>query len=188
MKKTTLLFVCLIPLLAGCGSLSFNKESKVQYIRADTDRREIQIQYVDNQAIEVRKLVDGLSWLSVSDKEQLNQTLTSVAGKVPELSKQYHEACNGSDQPYYESFSYFIDQYLGAAMRVEDQMTKAMNKTILFTKEIRRDSKCRNKKSCNEALSTYFMNEYNQNINEYIQEAKTSRRMIDALIQKKFNE
>lgn len=188
MKKLSIITICLAAVLTGCGTTSFQKGEKVQYIRADTDRREIQIQYVDNQAVEVRKLIDGLNWLSVADKDQLNQTLTAVVGKVPELSKRYHEACNGTDQPYYESFSYFIDQYLGAAMRVEDQMTKAMNKTILFTKEIRRDSHCRNKKSCNVALSEYFMNEYNQNINEYVQEAKSARRMIDALIQQKFSE
>lgn len=186
--KTSFAALISATLLTGCSYLygSNFTDKKVEslnsnIVRTETDKRDIQIEYVKSQGQEVRYLINSQKWLSDNAKQKVGSDINLVLKDVNSVSKTYHSVCDSNNQPYYESFNYFIDMYLGSIMRTEDSATKALNQTIVNKAQIKKDSKCRNEKSCNLAMSNYFINAYNDNSVVQISDVEKNLNLIKSL-------
>lgn len=185
-SKSLLSVSCLFLLLTGCSYLNGNQfpkkeKSSVSVIRTETDKRDIQIDYVSNQATEVKKLISALKWLDVTSKDKVLSDINFATSQLPGVSSAYHKVCSSNNQSYYESFNYFIDQYLGSVMRIEDAATIAMNQTQTNTKLIFKQSKCSDVKGCNSALTANFMTIYNTKSAQPIKELQDNLKLIGSL-------
>lgn len=186
MKKIILLSI-LSALSISSFAAPFSQNVKEKYERGQTDKRDIQIDYVISQASEVNKIVSSNKWLLDADKATVLAILSNTVTPVSGLAKKYHEVCASNNQSFYESFNYFIDQYLGNAMHIEDSITDSLRNVEVNQKDIKAKSNCKTKYQCNVALSNEFIKNFNLKVSGQQQQAAKNIQLINALIQSQSN-
>lgn len=167
----------------GLGEKPLSSPIHNNYIRTETDKRDIQIDYVKNQGSEVRYLVNSLKYLNDTDKVIVGNTINLAVNDLDKISKSYHNVCNGDNQSFYESYTYFFDQYLGAAMRIEDSVTYAINQVQINNKSIIKNSKCNSERNCNKAKSDFFMQKFNEKLADNIEILNNNKRLMSSLVE-----
>lgn len=153
------------------------------YVRGYTDKRDIQIDYIKNQNVFLIKFVNDQKWLSQNDK---NVVLTTLSKSMINFDKNvtlYQKIYSGQNQSYYESFSYFLDQYLGSIMRIQDSVTSSVNLVNNTKKELIKNSHCRSASVCNTELSKVFMSNFIDKSQIEVQSQANIERLILALEQ-----